>query len=153
MSDAKKYYCFCSSNCKYETMTKEQILAAIAQAVETGTIQDVDAGFITKVKEGNAGEQVKFWVGTKAQHNALESIDEDCVYIITDGSDFDDLLALASKMAEDMDNKVDKRGDSMKGALTLKGVVLTEGVDYGDDFPTTGLVKGRRFLKRVIQNG
>ena len=51
MSDGKKYYCFCGSNCKYETMTKEQILAAIEQAVEDGEIRDVDTGFVTKVKE------------------------------------------------------------------------------------------------------
>lgn len=32
----RKYYCYCDSNCKFETMTKEQILAAIAQAAAGG---------------------------------------------------------------------------------------------------------------------
>ena len=80
----RKYYCLCSSNCKFETMTKEQILAAITQAVENGSVQDVDTGFVTKVKEQNAGGFVSFWVGTRAQYNALATKDASCIYILTD---------------------------------------------------------------------
>lgn len=82
----RKYYCFCDSNCKFETMTKEQILAAIAQAAENGLTIDEDAAFITKVKESNAGGMVTFWVGTQAQYNALEKVDKNCLYIITDST-------------------------------------------------------------------
>ena len=84
MSDGKKYYCFCGSNCRYETMTKEQILAAIAQAVQTGKVGDCDTGFITKVKETNGGRYVTFWVGTQAEYNALATKELNCMYIITD---------------------------------------------------------------------
>lgn len=83
MSD-RKYYCFCDSNCKFETMTKEQIMAAIAQAAQSGLVFDEDAAFITKVKEANAGNLLSFWVGTQAQYNALQTIDSKCYYIITD---------------------------------------------------------------------
>lgn len=79
-----KYFCFDEGNCKFETMTKEEILAAIAQAAENGLVFDSEAAFITKVKEGNAGGFVTFWVGTQAQYNALASIDKNCQYIITD---------------------------------------------------------------------
>lgn len=82
----KKYYCYCDSNCKYETMTKEQILAAIAQAVAGGNVFDTEAAIISKVKEMNAGDFVTFWVGTQAQYNALPIIDAKCVYIITDNT-------------------------------------------------------------------
>lgn len=92
MSDGKKYFCFCSSNCKYETMTKEQILAAIAQAVETGSVGDCDTGFITKIKETNSGSYVTFWVGTQAQYNALENKAQNCMYIITDDTTKADIL-------------------------------------------------------------
>lgn len=92
MSDGKKYYCFCGSNCKYETMTKEQILAAIAQATGFDNV-DPDAGFITKVKEKNGGNYVTFWVGTQAQYNAIASKDTNCMYIITDDTTTADLLA------------------------------------------------------------
>ena len=78
------FYCFNESNCKFETMTKEEILEAIAQAAEGGLAFDSEAAFITKVKESNAGGFVTFWVGTQAQYNALQSIDNNCQYIITD---------------------------------------------------------------------
>lgn len=80
----RKYYCFCDANCRFETMTKEQILAAIAQAAESGLVFDEDAAFITQVKETNAGSLLKFWVGTQAQYNAVSSKDPHCHYIITD---------------------------------------------------------------------
>jgi hypothetical protein len=80
----RKYYCFCDSNCKFETMTKEQIIAAIAQAAENGLVIDEDAAFITQVKEMNAGSALTFWRGTQAQYNALERVDGNCFYIITD---------------------------------------------------------------------
>ncbi len=65
-------------------MTKEQILAAIAQAVGTGSVGDCDTGFITKIKELNNGNAVTFWAGTQAQYNAIETKDVNCLYIITD---------------------------------------------------------------------
>ena len=80
----RKYYCFCDSNCKYETMTKEQILATIAQMIETGTVKDVDTGFVSKIKEKNTGAAVTFWVGTQAQYNQIGTPDVNCLYIITD---------------------------------------------------------------------
>ena len=87
MADA--YYVFRADNCLFEGMTKEQILAAITQAVETGTIQNVDTGFVTKIKEQNSGSAVTLWVGTQAQYNALGTKEPNCLYIVTD----DDTIA------------------------------------------------------------
>lgn len=78
----RKYYCFCDANCKFETMTKEQILAAIAQAAEGGLVFDADAAFVTKVKEGNGGKPLTFWLGTQGEFNALQEKDDNCFYII-----------------------------------------------------------------------
>lgn len=64
-------------------MTKEQILAAIKQAVEQGEVHDVDTGFVTKIVEQNQQKQLKFWVGTQAQYNLIETPEEDVLYIIT----------------------------------------------------------------------
>lgn len=97
----RRYFCFCEANCKFETMTKEQILAAIAQAVESGEVHDVDAGFVTKVKEANAGGYVTFWVGTTAQYNALPEKDPSCMYIFTDGSSSAELQAAVKKASDD----------------------------------------------------
>lgn len=87
----RKYYVLCSSNCKYESMTKEQILAAITQAVESGEIHDVDTGFVTTVREQNHGAGLSFWIGTTAEYNAIERKAENCFYICTDDTTGDDL--------------------------------------------------------------
>ena len=66
MSDGRKYYCICESNCKFETMTKEQILAAIAQAVETGSVGDVDTGFASGLSpRGHLERQAEFHASTQ----------------------------------------------------------------------------------------
>ena len=69
MSD-RKYYCFCDSGCKFETMSKEQILAAITQALNGGGIGEVDTGFITTIKTIN-GTPLKFFVGTQSEYEIL----------------------------------------------------------------------------------
>lgn len=84
MADERTYFVLCADNCRFEGMTKEQILSAITQAVELGEIRDVDTGFVTKIKEKNGGMQVTLWVGTQAQYNAIEVPDVNCLYIITD---------------------------------------------------------------------
>lgn len=86
MSNEKKYYVLCGSNCKYEGMTKEQILTAIEQAINNGEITDVDTGFITNIKEQNAGVGLSFWIGSQAEYNALTEKVNNCFYIITDDS-------------------------------------------------------------------
>lgn len=107
MADEKKYYCFCGSNCKYETMTKEQILAAIANAINTGNVGNCDTGFITKIKEQNSGGCVTFWVGTQAEYNAIAAKAINCMYIITDDTTTEDTktaFAAAVAAAEDAAN-------------------------------------------------
>ena len=86
-----KVYAICGTNCRYETLTKEQILTAIANAVENGDIGDIDTGFITTIKEQNGGEGLRFWVGTMAAYNALTEIDSDMLYIITDDTTLADI--------------------------------------------------------------
>lgn len=83
----RKYYCFCDANCRFETMTKEQILAAIASAAEGGLAMDPDAAFVTQIKDQNLGKATKIWRGTQAQYNALvakNQLDADCLYFLTD---------------------------------------------------------------------
>lgn len=38
--------------------------------------------------------------------------------------------------------------DRMSGILTTSGIVLTEGIDYGDDIPGSGTL-GQLYFKRV----
>ena len=133
----KKYYCFCGSNCKYETLTKEQILAAIAQAVETGTVGDCDAGFITKLKENNSGNYVSVWVGTKAQYNALPRVENNCLYIITDDTSAADLLATVQQQA-DFAQQAAEDAAASAAAATLGSVVEIKANDMGEYYKLYG---------------
>lgn len=80
----RNYYVLSDNNCRFESLTKEQILSAIQQAVDSGKIKDVDTGFVTKIKEQNKNAGLMFWVGNQAEYNALESKKNNCLYIITD---------------------------------------------------------------------
>lgn len=77
------YYVFDDGKNKFEGMTREQIIAAIAQATGV-TPQDVDSGFITTIKEQNANKGVSLWVGTQQEYNAISNPDENTLYCITD---------------------------------------------------------------------
>lgn len=96
----RNYWVMCDSNCRYPAMTKEQILAAITQAVENGEVRDVDTGFVTKIKEKNAGVDLTFWVGTTAQYNALAKKEENCMYILTDDETGKSLESAVAEMYE-----------------------------------------------------
>ena len=86
-------YVICDQNCKFEGMTKEQILTAIAQAVESGEIKDVDAGFIQTVKTIN-GVPLRFFVGEQSAYDALTEEEKNGLFaIITNDTTKDDLLA------------------------------------------------------------
>lgn len=91
------YYVIGEGNNFYEGMTKEQILAAITQAIETHTITDVDTGFVTTIKEKNKNSPLALWVGTEAEYNAIQEKDQNTLYIKTDDST---LEAIGEQFAE-----------------------------------------------------
>ena len=100
----RTYYVKCKDDCLFEGMTKEQILAAIEQAVSTGEIKDVDTGFITKIKEVNKNNPLMFWVGTAAEFNALEVQEENVFYIITDTTEGEDIYAAINELTAEVNN-------------------------------------------------
>lgn len=77
----RKYYVICEMGCKFESMTKEQILTAIAQAVESGEIKDVDTGFVKTVKTIN-GAALRFFYGTQSEYEALAEEDKSNLFAI-----------------------------------------------------------------------
>lgn len=81
MSTTPAVYLICDTNCKYEGMTKEQILTAIVQAVNEGTIGDINTGFITTVKT-ITGTPLKFFVGTQAEYDALTDEDKQNLFAV-----------------------------------------------------------------------
>ena len=92
-------YVICDTNCKYEGMTKEQIIAAIAEATGN-TPTGIDDAFITKLKEQNANGTVKLWIGTTAQFNAVATKDENTLYLLTDDDSADSWDEIAETLAE-----------------------------------------------------
>ena len=96
-------FVFDGANNKYESLTKEEILAAIQQAVSTHEITDVDTGFVTKIKEQNQNKQLQFWVGKQAEYTALPTKDENTFYIVTDDSSFDDIADAVNQMQADVE--------------------------------------------------
>lgn len=77
------YYVFDDGKNKFEGMTREQIMSAIAQATGV-TPSDADTGYITTIKEQNANKGIALWVGTQHEYNALSEHDENTLYCITD---------------------------------------------------------------------
>lgn len=99
MAEERKYYVICGDNCKFESMTKEQIIAAIVEA--TGNVPgDIDEAFITHIKETNAEENLYFWVGTQAEWNALDPKPENTYPIITNDSSLADAIAAHNESTE-----------------------------------------------------
>lgn len=115
MADNTKFYVMRGDKVLFESMTKEEIITAIVQAVEEGEIGDLDTGFVTKVKEQNHNNDLKFWRGTNAEYNALHSIDPNTYYIITDQAGHTHTL---------LDNDLSVTGDlNVGGDLKVNGKI------------------------------
>ena len=103
----RNYYVICEDGCKFESMTKEQILSAIELAMQGKDPVEYKDGFITTVKETNKGEGLTFWKGTQKDFNEL-GVDASCffsridadgnVYLFTDDTFFTDLVENAVQM-------------------------------------------------------
>lgn len=103
MLDEKNVYALDSGKNSFLTMTKEQILTAIAQAVSTGEIKDIDAGFITKIQEMNDQNVLQIWVGTMAEFEELQEKHENMLYLFTDDPTVNDIEAVLN----DLDEKIE----------------------------------------------
>lgn len=99
----KKYFVLCMNNCKYEGMTKEQIITAIAEATGT-TPTNIDDAFITKIKDQNKGGVIKVWRGTVAEYNAITERDDDTVYIKTDDTRDADVDAAIKALGNEIES-------------------------------------------------
>ena len=121
MADERKYYVLCSNNCKFESMTKEQILTAIEQAANDGTISDVDTGFITKIKEQNKQTALTFWVGTSAEYNAISEKADDCFYILTDDTTGEDIKTAIKEIRAEVEALAKKTPPCAQIIVTTQG--------------------------------
>lgn len=99
--ESGKVYVISIGNNLDEGMTKEQIIAAIAETTgETPT--HIDDAFITKLQEQNRNRNLKVWVGTQYEYNQIVPTD-DTVYVITDANEYEDLDARLTQAEGEID--------------------------------------------------
>lgn len=114
-------------------MTREEVITAIQQIIETGEVQDLDSGFVTTLKEQNNGIGFKVWLGTTAEYDALvnaELVEANTLYIRTDDTSAADVRAALE--------------DSGWKTLTISGTGFTAG---------SPVPKYRKIGNRVIVKG
>lgn len=107
MADETIVYALDDGQNKWATLTKEQILTAITQAITEGKISNVDAGFITRIQEMNRKRPVHLWVGSVAEYEALETKDFDTIYIFNNDSTIPDLVNDLNETKETQRNIID----------------------------------------------
>lgn len=141
-------YAICSDDCKFETLTKEDILAAIQQAMEQGYVSDPDAAVFSKIKEIHANGTTQIWVGTEAEFNALDNVPsihktvvrvgtDGVLYLCTDDSTIHDVVPVegggtgatsAAKARESLGitpaniGALSSNGGTVRGSISLKTV-------------------------------
>ena len=122
------YYVLCDDDCRYEGMTKEQILTSIAQAVEQGYVSDPDSAVFSQIKEVRAGEAVRIWVGTEAEFNAISPVPKYGVSFVRVGEDGN--LYLCSDDSLEI-NALPLTGGSLSGSLDVGGNATAERLTSG----------------------
>lgn len=105
------YYVFDEKLCKFESMTKEQIINAIAQATGV-TPSDVDQGFISTIIENNRSSSIHVWKGTRAEYNALATKSFNTLYVIDDDTTIADLTATVNNAVADVQELADQMVDT-----------------------------------------
>lgn len=148
--ETPKVYVLCDANCKWEGMTKEQILTAITQAVNDGTISNIDAGFVQTIKTIN-GHALKFFVGEQSEYDTLTEADkEDLFAIITNDTTKDGLLNAISTLEQgikDLNNNYTALENRLANGSSVVGMakaISNEWVDVSSSNTSalTGIAAG-----------
>lgn len=143
-------YVICDQNCKFESMTKEQIYAAIAQAINDGTFGDVDTGFVQTIKTIN-GKPLRFFVGAQYEYDALSDDDkQDLFAIITNDATKEGLRNAIETLLNDFEEY--KQGISNGSIVAAKATNATNATNdsLGNNIPNTYLKKANAF--KAVQN-
>lgn len=142
MADTPKVYVICDQNCKFESMTKEQILTAIMQAINSGTIENIDSGFIQTIKTIN-NVPLKFFVGSQTDYNVLSATDKENLFaIITDDTTKEDLTKTINELIteiSDTKNSLQNLSRSMIAEVTIKptnDAAIVRGGTFTFDLPS-----------------
>ena len=134
MANTPTVYVICDQNCKFEGMTKEQILAAIEQAVSTGEIKDVDAGFISAVKTIN-GQTLRFFVGEQAAYDELsDEMKKNLFAIITNDVTLEGIREAIAELKQSTDNKFNSLETAIKDGTMVAGKSKILAITFKNSF-------------------
>lgn len=132
----EKYYVRGDSKSIFESMTKEEILEAITQAIQTGQIAQLDTGFITILKEINKGKALRFWVGTSAEFNALEQQETNVLYIKTDDTSAQDISTALQAQAAQIQEHAEQLNDISGKYVKARAAWVFDEIAAGDSDET-----------------
>lgn len=126
-----RFYVLCDDDCRYEGMTKAEILEAIEQALEQGYVSDPDGAVFSRIKEINTNGTVQIWSGTEAEFNALSPTPTVGLSVVRVGADGvlylcanDSLIQALSKLQ--VDNTVTKEGENAVSGAAVAAYVTQE---------------------------
>jgi hypothetical protein len=103
------YYALDENNNRIQTLSKEEILSAIAQAQEAASVLDYEGAFITKIRELNANKDLQFWIGTQAEYNAISPKAKNVLYIISDDNHKEEIIEGIENIAAGLANETARR--------------------------------------------
>jgi hypothetical protein len=127
MANTPRVYVLCDNNCKYESLTKEQIYTAIVQALENGTIEDVNTGFVQTIKTIN-NIPLKFFVGSQASYDALTDEQKENLFaIISDDTSKENLIKKLEELTDATNTNANHIDSIRRGSLAE--VTITPSVD------------------------
>lgn len=110
-------------------LTEEQIITLVTNIVDSGSVGDIDTGFVTRLKEQNEGKQLQFWVGTQAEYNEIEIVQANTFYIITDDN-FKEVTEQAIQALSDRIDAIEHTDyDEEISDLQTRTSLLTEDVE------------------------
>lgn len=99
------HYIHDDNNNRIEGLSKEEIYALLAEAIQTGQLPSVDedTAFVTMFKSIVDGETYKMAFCTQAQYNQLEAqglLVANAYYIITDDESYDDIVTALADLQD-----------------------------------------------------
>jgi hypothetical protein len=143
----RNYWVFCDNNCKFPAMTKEQTLTAITQAVNEGTIGDIDTGFVTTIKTIN-GQPLKFFVGMQSAYEALTDAEKENLFaIITNDTFKESILSAVESLTAHM-------GDILNGEVRIpKASEASEAKSIVAPVKIDSVLRGNAFVYPISEAG
>lgn len=124
MAEERNYYVICDDNCRFPAMTKEEVIAAIAEATGA-TPTHIDDAFITKIKESNKNGKMTFWIGSQAEYNALPENQKNIqnrFYIFYDEGEMDDIEADVAELKSEVEELQQKSPEKDKTIFSSANV-------------------------------